>query len=186
MTDKLLQRLKDLILNCTNEPSKKDLAAAVTRVYKDKAVAAKEEKKQSDDKPKRKPSVYNIFYKEQSAVLRAKEESVPKEERMSAKEKMAHIASLWKAQKEQAAGGEAEEEAFSDAPEDAPEDQGSEADEEEPVKPPPKGKKEEKKDKKEEKKDKKEKEDKKEKKDKKEKDDGQAKKSKKHPKKDDE
>ena len=97
MTDKLIARLQNLILDCTTEPSKKDLATAVTKVFKDKAAKAKEEKKQADDKPKRKPSAYNNYYKEQSAILRAQEANKPKEERMSGKEKMAYILAMWKA-----------------------------------------------------------------------------------------
>lgn len=100
MTEKLLNRLKNLILDCTNEPSKQELTAAVSKVFKDKAAKAKEEKKQATDKPKRKPSAYNIFYKEQSAILRDQEQGKSKDECMSAKEKMAHIASLWKAKKD--------------------------------------------------------------------------------------
>jgi len=100
MTEKLLNRLKNLILDCTNEPSKQELTAAVTKVFKDKTAKAKEEKKQATDKPKRKPSAYNIFYKEQSVILREQEQGKAKNECMSAKEKMAYIASLWKAKKD--------------------------------------------------------------------------------------
>ena len=99
MSAKLAQRLQDMMLACTDEPSKKDMTAALTKVFKDKTAKAKEEKQQSGDKPKRKPSAYNIFYKEQSAILKENEQSKPKEERMSAKEKMAYIAGLWKASK---------------------------------------------------------------------------------------
>jgi len=100
MSAKLAQRLQDMMLACTDEPSKKEMTAALTKVFKDKTAKAKEEKQQSGDKPKRKPSAYNIFYKEQSAILKESEQSKPKEERMSAKEKMAYIAGLWKASKD--------------------------------------------------------------------------------------
>jgi len=99
MSAKLAQRLQDMMLACTDEPSKKDMTAALTKVFKDKTAKAKEEKQQSGDKPKRKPSAYNLFYKEQSAILKENEQSKLKEERMSAKEKMAYIAGLWKASK---------------------------------------------------------------------------------------
>ena len=92
MSDKqLLQRLQNYILDCGDEPSMKDLSDAVTRVYNAKVAQLNEEKS------KRKPSAYNIFVKEQTAILRAQEADKPKEERMSGKEKMAYILAMWKA-----------------------------------------------------------------------------------------
>jgi hypothetical protein len=90
--DKLKKRLAEFMSQLSVEPSKKELDTAVKGVFNDKKKAAKE----SDDKPKRKLSAWNIFYKEQSAILKQNEEGKEKDERMSAKEKMAYIASLWK------------------------------------------------------------------------------------------
>ena len=49
-----------------------------------------------DDKNKREPTTYNLFMKEQMAKLNEEE---TKENKMTGKEKMSHIASLWKATK---------------------------------------------------------------------------------------
>jgi len=46
-------------------------------------------------KPKRKPSGYNLFYAEQSAILKKLEEEGA--EKTTAQSKMQYIASLWKA-----------------------------------------------------------------------------------------
>jgi hypothetical protein len=138
MTTKLIERLQALMLSCTNEPSKKDLTAAVTKVFKDKAGKAKEEKN-SEDKPKRKPSAYNNFYREQSAVLKQIEESKPKEERMSAKDKMSYIASLWRDAKEQKAAADEDFQDPLDGEEDPEATQEEEEEAEEPSPPPKKG-----------------------------------------------
>lgn len=93
--NKLTDRLSEFMADLSFEPSKKELDAAVRNVYNQKKKAGKEAK--TDDKPKRKLSAWNIFYKEQSAILKENEEGKDKSDRMSAKEKMSYIASLWKA-----------------------------------------------------------------------------------------
>ena len=105
--DKLKKRLAEFVSNLSFEPSKKELDVAVKNIFNDKKKAAKE----SDDKPKRKLSAWNIFYKEQSAILKASEESKSKDERMSAKEKMTYIAGLWK-------NKSTSDEVYKEAPED--------------------------------------------------------------------
>ena len=96
MSSKLISRLTEFVSTQTEEPSKKDLTDALKEIYK-----SKKNKKSNDgeDKQKRKPSAYNIFYAEQSAIIKKREENVAKEERMNAKEKMSYIAKLWKDQK---------------------------------------------------------------------------------------
>lgn len=101
--DKLKQRLADFMSKLSIEPSKKDVDNAVKGIFNDKKKAAKD----NDDKPKRKLSAWNIFYKEQSAILKLSEEKKDKEDRMSAKEKMTYIASLWKSKCEN--GGDSAE-----------------------------------------------------------------------------
>jgi hypothetical protein len=97
MSSKLISRLSDFIATQTEEPSKKDLSDALKEVYKSKKT--KKSNDEGDDKQKRKPSAYNIYYSEQSAIIKQREETIPKDERMTAKEKMSYIAKLWKEQK---------------------------------------------------------------------------------------
>lgn len=92
--DKLTGRLSDFMAKLSFEPSKKEVDTAVKNIYNQKKKADKEGK--AVDKPKRKLSAWNIFYKEQSAILKKSEEDKDKSDRMSAKEKMAYIAGLWK------------------------------------------------------------------------------------------
>lgn len=130
--DKLTGRLSEFMAQLSFEPSKKDLDVAVKNVFNQKKKAEKEAKS-TVDKPKRKLSAWNIFYKEQSAILKESEESKDKSDRMSAKEKMSYIAALWKSR-------EANEEEFHDV--DNKSDSESES-EPEPVKEEPKPVKEE-------------------------------------------
>ena len=97
MSSKLISRLTEFVSAQTEEPSKKDLADALKEIYKSKKTTKKST--DGEDKQKRKPSAYNIYYAEQSAIIKKKEEDIPKEERMTAKEKMSYIAKLWKDQK---------------------------------------------------------------------------------------
>lgn len=94
--DKLNARLVEFISNQTEEPSKKEFEAAVKLVYNNKKKQLKAEKENdvSVEKPKRKPSKYNIFYAEQSLILKNDEEG----KKMTAKAKMLYIASLWREQ----------------------------------------------------------------------------------------
>jgi hypothetical protein len=59
-----------------------------------------------EDKKKREPTAYNLFMKEQMAKLKEEETN---ENKMTGKEKMSHIASLWKAKKESDSEEEKEE-----------------------------------------------------------------------------
>jgi len=122
MSSKLISRLTEFVSTQTEEPSKKDLTDALKEVYK-----SKKTKKSNDgeEKQKRKPSAYNIFYAEQSAVIKKKEEDIPKDERMTAKKKMSYIAKLWKDQKsgenfEDAPAAISDEEEITLAPEPKP------------------------------------------------------------------
>lgn len=94
--DKLKQRLAEFVSKQSEEPSKKELEAALKTVFNDKKKRGKDEKdKLSVEKPKRKPSAYNLFYAEQSAILKEKE-SEEGFEKMTAQMKMQYIGSLWK------------------------------------------------------------------------------------------
>lgn len=96
--DKLNARLAEFISTQTEKPSKKELEAAVKLVYKTKKNQDKAEKESNSsliEKPKRKPSKYNIFYAEQSLILKQQEEDKDDADKMTAKAKMLYIASLW-------------------------------------------------------------------------------------------
>lgn len=108
--DKLKLRLAEFMSRLSVEPSKKELDEAVKGVFKDKKKTSKE----GEEKPKRQLSAWNIFYKEQSAILKAEEEGKDKDERMSAKEKMSYIASLWKSK----SSNQEEHETFQEAHEE--------------------------------------------------------------------
>ena len=96
--DKLLDRFAKLMEEQTDEPSKKDVAAVVTKFY---ALKKKSVKANGDEnKPKRAPTAYNVFFKAQMAILKESEKGIDKDECMTAKAKMAHVAALWKAKKE--------------------------------------------------------------------------------------
>jgi|LauGreDrversion4_2_1035121.scaffolds.fasta_scaffold667641_2 hypothetical protein len=118
--DKLKARLAEFMSKLSVEPSKKELDNAVKGVFKDKKKPAKDS---GDVKPKRQLSAWNIFYKEQSAILKLAEESKDKSDRMSAKEKMSYIASLWK----QKSSNTDETEAFQEAPEEPAQEPESES-----------------------------------------------------------
>lgn len=96
--DKLNARLVEFISKQTEAPSKNELEAAVKLVYNDMKKQAKADKdsNSSTEKPKRKPSKYNIFYAEQSLLLKQQEEGKADAEKMTAKAKMLYIASLWR------------------------------------------------------------------------------------------
>ena len=115
MSSKLISRLAEFVSTQTEEPSKKDLADALKEIYKSKKTTKKSN--DGEEKQKRKPSAYNIYYAEQSAIIKKKEEDTPKEERMTAKEKMSYIAKLWKEQK----SGEKVEEESEITPDPEPE-----------------------------------------------------------------
>lgn len=92
--DKLKERLASFVSTQTEKPSKKELEAAIKTVFNDIKRTGKAEKDDSNvEKQKRKPSAYNLFYSEQSLILKKKEENG--EEKMSAKAKMIYISGLW-------------------------------------------------------------------------------------------
>ena len=129
--DKLYARFAKLMDDQTNEPSKKEVSAVVTKFY----TQLKKDKKANgaaavdENKPKRAPTAYNIFFKEQMAILKDKEKDLPKDDCMTAKAKMAHVAELWKAKKE---------EHFEEAPEELePEPEEADEPEEAPEEPEP-------------------------------------------------
>jgi hypothetical protein len=94
--NKLLDRFAKLMEEQTEEPSKKDVSAVVAKFY-----ALKKKKTVVDEnKPKRAPTAYNVFFKAQMAILKDSEKDMEKDDCMTAKAKMAHVAALWKAKKE--------------------------------------------------------------------------------------
>lgn len=129
--DKLLARFAQLMDDQTHEPTKKEVSAVVTKYY----AQQKKNKKTADagagadeQKAKRAPTAYNIFFKEQMAILKEKETDLAKDDCMTAKAKMAYVADLWKTKK----GGE---EKFVEALEDP--DGGDDAADSAPVVPEP-------------------------------------------------
>lgn len=99
-SDKLKERLAEFVSKQSEEPSKKELEAALKTVFNEKKKGGKEVKDKSTvEKPKRKPTAYNLFYAEQSAILKEKENNKENEEgfeKMTAQMKMQYIGSLWK------------------------------------------------------------------------------------------
>lgn len=100
--DKLLTRFAQLMDDQSHEPTKKEVSAVVTKYY----AQQKKTKKTADagagadeQKAKRAPTAYNIFFKEQMAILKTSEADKPKEDCMTAKAKMAYVAELWKTKK---------------------------------------------------------------------------------------
>ena len=78
MTDNniLIEQLTEFIKGLSTKPSYKELTNALKKIYKNKS--------------KRNPTEYNIFFKTQSALMKEKGDT------MNTKERMAHIAKLWK------------------------------------------------------------------------------------------
>jgi hypothetical protein len=94
--NKLLDRFAKLMEEQTDEPSKKDVSAVVAKFY----ALKKKKTVVNENKPKRAPTAYNIFFKAQMAILKDSEKDMEKDDCMTAKAKMAHVAALWKAKKE--------------------------------------------------------------------------------------
>ncbi len=78
MTDNniLVEELTEFIKGLSTKPSYKELNNALKNIYKNKS--------------KRNPTEYNIFFKTQSALMKENGDT------MNTKERMAHIAKLWK------------------------------------------------------------------------------------------
>lgn len=94
---KLIARIAKLMDEQTIAPTKKDVNAAVSKYYSDQKQNRKTAAENLGEEPKKKRqlSEYNIFFQEQMAIL--------KDETMTAKAKMQHVASLWRAKKGNAA-----------------------------------------------------------------------------------
>ena len=126
MAEKLIERISTLLQDQTEEPTKADVTNAVKTYFASKKSAAKSSvKKQSNtdgEAKKREPSAYNVFMREQMAVLKASESGKEKSDCMSAKAKMQHIATMWKAKKSGEEFVEAPEEAEDSASEEEPEE----------------------------------------------------------------
>lgn len=124
--DKLLSRFAQLMEDQTHEPTKKEVSGVVTKYFaqqKKTKKAAGAGAGADEQKAKRAPSAYNIFFKEQMAVLKEKEAGKEKDDCMTAKAKMTYVADLWR--KTAKKGGD---ENFVEAPEN-PDDAHSSDDE---------------------------------------------------------
>jgi len=97
----LINRITEFLSSASADISRKELTVAISKLYDDMKKPDKKE-----DKKKREPTAYNLFMKEQMAKLKEEE---TKENKMTGKEKMSHIAILWKAKKESDSEGEKEE-----------------------------------------------------------------------------
>ena len=99
--NKLLERFAKLMEEQTEEPTKKDVSSVVSKFYSQQKKNKKVEGAAlKENKPKRAPTAYNIFFKEQMAILKDSEKDMNKDDCMTAKAKMAHVAELWKAKKD--------------------------------------------------------------------------------------
>ena len=86
-------------LNAQSEPvSKKELLKAVGKLFADVENGKPAKKiKEGVEKKKREPTKYNLFVKEQMAVLKARVQNAETE--LNNREMMARIGTLWQAQK---------------------------------------------------------------------------------------
>ena len=107
-TDTIIAAFTDFLSAQTEKIEKKDMLKIVNTVYADLKKKAKEVKS-DDEKPKRKPTAYNIFMKEQMAILKDSEEGKEKDDCMTAKAKMQHIAQLWADKKKESSSSEEKE-----------------------------------------------------------------------------
>jgi len=97
-TQKIVADFKALFNDNDTEISLKEMKEMLTDIYKtagpSKKKSSKKEKAEvAADKPKREPTAYNLFMKEQMEIL--KEEGST----LTGKEKMQKIAELWKEKK---------------------------------------------------------------------------------------
>jgi len=116
INDELLKSINEFISSQSSNVDKKELLEVIKDVF---SKHKKTKKDDSVEKPKRKPSPYNLFMKTTMEEL--------KDNGMTAKEKMKRVAELWKEFKSKNSSGKNEEE-FHDAKAD---------EEEEEVPPPP-------------------------------------------------
>lgn len=124
--DKLLSRFAQLMEDQTHEPTKKEVSAVAAKYFAQKKKTKKTAGAAAgadEQKAKRAPSAYNMFFKEQMAILKEKEAGKDKNDCMTAKAKMTYVADLWR--KTAKKGGDDD---FVEAPED-PDDAHSSDDE---------------------------------------------------------
>jgi hypothetical protein len=97
MTDNntvLINRISDYITSQNENITKYELKKAVGEIFDE--VVVKKSKKKNSEASNRPLSKYNNFIKEYMAILKEQSDNT-----MTAKQKMAHIAVLWKQQKEE-------------------------------------------------------------------------------------
>lgn len=119
--NKLIERFNQFILQQSTEVQKKDMEKVVNVVFAEKKKKEKDEKALNKEKPKKKrePSEYNKFMKEQMAIIKKNEESMEKDDKMTAKAKMQYIAHLWKTNKERFVEAKSEQSDDSDSDSDS-------------------------------------------------------------------
>jgi len=106
MTDNntvLINRISDYITSQNENLTKNELKKAVGEIFDE--VVVKKSKKKNSEASNRPLSKYNNFIKEYMAILKEQSDNT-----MTAKQKMAHIAVLWKQQKEEKKEEEKKEE----------------------------------------------------------------------------
>lgn len=96
-TQKIVADFKALFADNDTEISLAEMKVMLTDIYKaagpSKKKSSKKEKSEVADKPKREPTAYNLFMKEQMENLKAEGST------LTGKEKMQKIAELWKEKK---------------------------------------------------------------------------------------
>ena len=116
INEELLKSINEFISSQSSNVDKKELLEVIKDVF---SKHKKSKKDESSEKPKRKPSAYNIFMKKSMEEL--------KDNGMTAKEKMKRVAELWKEYKalpqknEEIEEVEEKEEQFVDVEETTPE-----------------------------------------------------------------
>lgn len=113
INEELLKSINEFISSQSSNVDKKELLEVIKDVF---SKHKKSKKDESSEKPKRKPSAYNIFMKKSMEEL--------KDNGMTAKEKMKRVAELWKEYKalpQKNEEDEEKEEQFVDVEETTPE-----------------------------------------------------------------
>jgi len=129
--DTIIKAFSDFISSQTEKIEKKEMIKIVNTVYAELKKQAKAEKAVNEEKQKRKPTAYNIFMQEQMQILKQNEEGKQKENCMTAKEKMQHIAKLWASKK---TGTDEEKSSSSDEEDKKPVKKSKKTDDEKPKK----------------------------------------------------
>lgn len=113
INEELLKSINEFISSQSSNVDKKELLEVIKDVF---SKHKKSKKDENSEKPKRKPSAYNIFMKKSMEEL--------KDNGMTAKEKMKRVAELWKEYKaspQKNEEDEEKEEQFVDVEETTPE-----------------------------------------------------------------